>query len=519
MKKRGQLPNVQTFTVIFRGCSRSQHPKLAVAEAVKLYNVLLTDRRLQPNSIHLNAVLNVCARAGDLDSLFLVANTLNDSTRAATPYTYTTIFNALRHHALGDRTAAADRDNNLSSEQHLANLQKTVDRARNIWVEVVEKWQAGKLVVDEELVCSMGRVQLLSPRRDQKRQVLDLLQQTMNLPNLSLSASDATDSSSTPAAAQSGFVKPGRNTLALILTTLASSKLTSVGMKYWSLLTTQHGVVPDADNYIRLLGMLKVAKASANASLAVSSLPDPASMGPKPYRIAMETCVRDNINPNVMENATSILQSMLVALKVPDLLTLRLYLRVALVSHHSFRKLPDDAAGKRAYGTQLTTALGHLWEPYKSAHYQYFKATPAPSTRTEQAILYNDKREVIALARHMFSAFNKVINEKMMPDQELKELRKVGAKINKEIQRFYEDREDIEPNLGKSSRAASNRRQPNADKLKSTAAHAKAQSASRHASDSSLADFEDDFINSSDLRQGGDFVWKTDRPPKDTPTQ
>ena len=102
MKKRGQLPNVQTFTVLFRGCARSQHPKLAVAEAVKHYNMLMADKRLQPNSIHLNAVLNVCARAGDLDSMFLIADTVNDSTRAPTAYTYTTILNALRHHAIGE---------------------------------------------------------------------------------------------------------------------------------------------------------------------------------------------------------------------------------------------------------------------------------------------------------------------------------------------------------------------------------------------------------------------------------
>lgn len=495
MKKRSQLPNVQTFTIIFRGLSKSQHPKLAVAEAVKLYNVLLADRRLQPNSIHLNAVLSVCSRANDLDSLFLIANTLNDSTRAATPYTYTTILNALRHHALKENAAS----DTLSEEQTATNLQRTVDRARSIWVEVIEKWQAGKLLIDEELVCAMGRVQLLSPKREQKRQVLDLLTQTMNIPNLTLPSPPAlTPHTSGPI--------PGRNTLALILTTLASAKLTSAGMKYWSLLTSTYNIHPDPDNYLRLLGMLKVAKASASSSTAVSTLPEtsPIHTSPKPYRIAMETCVRDNINNNVTTHSTAILNHMLARLDVPDLHTLRLYLRVALVSHYAFRKNPNQDAGKASYGTQLTTALGNLWEPYKKTHYHYFKATPTPNTKTEKAILYNNQREVIALARHMFSAFNKVINEKMLPDAELKDLRRVGAKINKEIVKFYEDREQIEPNLKKFTKAKfdNNRANYNTGDYEKPSVR----------NDDGDFFYEEDPLESGDLRQGGDFVWRTTRP-------
>lgn len=460
MKKRGQLPNVQTFTVIFRGCAKSQHPKAAVAEAVKHYNILMADKRIQPNSIHLNAVLNVCAKAGDLDSMFLIANTVNDSTRAPTAYTYTTILNALRHNALKEIK-------DLPYEQQSANLQKVVDRAKGLWMEVMDKWKQGRLVIDEELVCCLGRVLLLAPKREDKREVLDLLQQTMNIPNLaktigSNAAQDpdmqniaVTGSSKAIASSKAVYAIPSRNTLALLLTTVASSKLTTVGIKYWNLMVRHYGIVPDNDNWLRMFGMLKVAKASAHAASILEILPAE-FLDPKPYRIAMETCVRDNINTNAIENSTAILKSMESRLDVPDIHTLRLYLRVALVSHYHFRtraQKGDEKGAKREYGVQITTALARLWEPYKKVHYHYFKATPKPTSKKDEGILYNDKREVIALARLMFSAFNKVVNESMLPEKDLRELRPVGAKINREIQAFYSNREQVEPKLRRQSDA------------------------------------------------------------------
>lgn len=489
MKKRGQLPNVQTFTIIFRGCAKSQHPKAAVAEAVKHYNMLMADKRIQPNSTHLNAVLNVCAKAGDLDSMFLIANTANDSTRAPTAYTYTTILNALRHSAMRDIKE-------LAYEQQSANLQKVVDQAKSLWMEVMDKWKQGRIVIDEELVCSMGRVLLLAPKREDKRDVLDLLQQTMNVPNLTktLGSDPFQDpdmqniavkgASKAATSSKAVYAIPSRNTLALLLKTLASSNLTTVGIKYWNLMVRHYGIVPDNDNWLRMFGMLKVAKASAHAASIITILPDE-FLDAKPYQIAMETCVRDNINENAIENSTAILNSMMDRLDVPDIYTLRLYLRVALVSHYRLRtkaQKGDEQGAKREYGIQITTALARLWDPYKKVHYHYFKATPSPNNKKDEGILYNDKREVIALARLMFSAFNKVVNEGMLPEKDLRELRPVGAKINREIQAFYSTREQTEPKL---------RRTTDAEQV--------------------VEDEAPDGAHEGARRQGGDFVWDTTR--------
>ncbi|KYK56727.1 pentatricopeptide repeat protein [Drechmeria coniospora] len=491
MKKRGQLPNMQTFTIIFRGCARSQHPKAAVAEAVKHYNMLMADKRLQPNSIHLNAVLNVCARAGDLDSMFLIADSVNDSTRAPTSYTYTTILNALRHSMLKEIK-------DLTSEQQAANVEKTVSRAKGLWAEVVDKWGRGRLTIDEELVCSMGRVLLLPSTRQGKREVLDLLQQTMGIPNLTktlgsnMAQEEDTRTIAAPGSKGSNAV-PGRNTLALVLTTLASARLTTIGIKYWNLLVRNYGIVPDQDNWLRMLGMLKCAKASAHAAAILDIMPDE-YVDAKSYGIAMETCVRDNINPNAIQNSAAILDSMMNRLPVPDVHALRLFLRVALVSHFHLRaksKNGDEVAAKREYGIQITTALARLWEPYKKVHYHYFKATPRPSDAKEDRALYNCKREVVSIARLMFSAFNKVINERMLPEKNLRELRPIGAKINREIQRFYSNREETEPKLCATSKEG-------------------------HSSEAMEEEHDD--AEKFQFRPGGDFVWGTSRgPPRTSP--
>jgi hypothetical protein len=496
MKKRAQLPSVRTFTILFRGLAKSKHPKLAVAEAVKHYNILMNDTRLEPNSIHLNAVLNVCAKAGDLDSMFLIADTINESTRAPSAYTYTVIFNALRHSA--DVEA---RD--LSNTERYANVKKAVHQGKNLWPEIMQKWKAGKLVIDEQLVCAMGRLLLRSPDEADKKLVFSFMEQSMSIPNLmERSAPEAFQDEAMRGIAVSGpskpvphtknavFAVPGRNTLAMVLTAASSIKQTTSGIKYWNLLVRHYGVIPDKDTWVRMFGMLRIAHASTHAAEVLELVPDE-YMNPKIFSVAMETCVDDNINDKAVANSVKVLQAMIQKLTIPDLQTLRLHLRVALVAHRRFRsqaKDGDSAEAKRQYGVQITEALARLWEPYKKLHYHYFKSSK-PKDKGEAAILYNDKREVIALARQMYSAFNKVINEQMLPEEDLKELRPVGAKINREIQLFYANREAMEPKL----------------RTKSEEEFADLQQEPTQSTVESTEEKED----TKQARQGKGFVWNT----------
>ncbi|KAM5345525.1 hypothetical protein ACJ41O_011386 [Fusarium nematophilum] len=453
MKKRAQLPNLQTYTIMFRGFSKSQHPKLAVSEAVKHYHKLLKDSRLEPNSIHLNAVLNVCNRAGDLDSMFAIADTINDSTRSPTAYTYTTIINALRFNAMADIKDTQD----LPTEQRAANLENAIRRGKAVWEEAMSKWRKGRLVIDEEMVCAMGRLMLLAPRNSDKREVLDLLEQTMNIPNLhsptgkSINFQRPVDSNDAQVARKDddgSYVTPGRNTLALVLTILASARLRAVGIKYWNLLVREFKIVPDLDAWMRLQGLLKVSKASLYATSILPIIPDE-YINPRFYRMAMEACVRNNINQSVIKDANRALDSMMERLELPDPHALRLYLRVAQVSHYHLRRRSqagNDSAARREYGLQITEALARLWEPYLKLQNHFFNEVEA-KTESEKKILYNDKREVIALARIMYSSFNMVIQQKMIPEDDLKEIRPIGGRINREIHNFYSNREEHEPKL------------------------------------------------------------------------
>ncbi|KAF4971237.1 hypothetical protein FZEAL_9896, partial [Fusarium zealandicum] len=451
MKKRAQLPNLQTYTIMFRGFAKSQHPKLAVSEAIKQYQKLLKDTRLEPNSIHLNSVLNVCGRAGDLDSMFSIVDTINESTRSPTAYTYTTIINALRFHVQSEIK-------DLPLEQQNANLENAIRRGKTVWEEAVYKWRQGRLVIDEPLVCAMGRLLLLAPDRVVKREVLDVLEQAMNIPNISKMKPD--DSASVPSSKPSEpprlvhkdgrgiYATPDRNTLSLILTTLASSRMSTIGIKYWNLLVREYKIVPDLDSWMRLFGMLKMARASAHASEIVEMIPDE-YLNPRFYHMAMEACVRDNININTIKNANRALESMQKRLPLPDPHTMRLYLRAVQVSHYHLRSQAnqgDVAGAKRAYGLQISDALERLWVPYEALHKHYFTEVVGESEK-DRGLRYNSKREVIALARIMYGSFNKVLQQKMLPPQDLHRYHQIGGRINRQIGEFYANREETEPNL------------------------------------------------------------------------
>lgn len=496
MKRRGQSPNAQTYTILFNGFAHHKHPKVAVGEAFKHYNLLLEDRRLQPNSTHMNALMHVCSQAGDLESMFHIINTADEKTRAPTAFTYTIVLNALRHAASKDAAS-------LSDSQRNQNLIVAVDRGKAIWPEVISKWSTGKTQVDEALVCSMGRLLLMSPRKDDKLQVASLLKQTMNLPDFTLKTGSSPSSTTVEPSTGGVFVTPGTNALSLILKAMATTNLTTAGLEYWRHLVDRTGIVPDSDCWMRLFGMLKVGRSSATAASLIAQVPSDA-VNPRMYRIAMEACVRDNINENVLVNARAVLTAMLASCKdEPDLHTLRLYLHTALVSHSRFRAQTDapkentqvskEKDAKRQYALQITSAIDDLWEPYKRAHYRYFKGLPASATGPAPQIIYNEQREVIALARAMFSAYSKVVHEDMLSAEELAPLKPVGAKINREIQAFYNFKDDADVELPSLAEATAKRGN------KSTRKHFKTgrenESAPRR--------------KPLPLRQGGDFVWDT----------
>ncbi|KAI0115946.1 hypothetical protein GGR51DRAFT_502664 [Nemania sp. FL0031] len=422
MKKRAQQPNAQTFTIIFRGCSRSEHPKLAVAEAVKLYQNMLSVGRIKPNTIHLNAVLQVCAKVGDLDSMFNILNSSDDPLRSPNNLTYTTILNALRMKADKD-PADNDPAGRLEDKEVRQEKQNAIKRAKAIWEEVISRWRTGSLIIDEELVCAMGRVLLMGQYEDIDS-IEGLIEQTMFIPranNKGLPRKEGSENASltgsksvikAPGAPAISHALPGNNSLSMILEALEKTRRTTKAIKYWNMFTLHYNVVPDADNWTRALRVFQCGKNSGRAATTLQNMPND-MVTHKHIRFAMKACLRDNLNKSAFNNATAILNTMGKTPGIPDVLSLRTYLQVAHASKRSF----DDEV-KRDYrgamdkwAKNLAMAVEHLFGPYQTVAKKYL--TGAPTTKDPKILerAQTAKIEVIALARKMCAAYDILLNE------------------------------------------------------------------------------------------------------------
>lgn len=493
MKKRAQLPNAQTFTIIFRGCANSAHAKLAVAESVKLYNNMISVGRIKPNTVHLNAVLQVCARADDLESMFSILQSSDDPIRAPNNQTYTTILNALRANADKKPTAHVD-EKDIQEEKEGA-----IRRSKAIWEEVIKKWKSGSIIIDEELVCAMGRVLLMGGYLDADA-IEGLIEQTMMISKADEKASlqpeatkgtkrtkgtketketEATkptrasivpvvptrSTTKAPGAPATTHALPGNNSLSLILTAVEKTGKTTKATKYWNIFTLHYHVVPDPDNWFRLLKVYLRGKNSGRAAASLQAMPRE-HMLKWHVQYAMKTCLRDNLNRSALDNAAEILKVMKEKLSFPDVDTLRLYLRLAHASKRSF-----DEEAKRDYdgamstwATKLSTVLQNLWVPYQilarkcnsggrknknqhavQAEVPYQARSKGPSTERPNQVLeavQSDefKAKLVDLARKMVAAYDILINGNVTDStMDMKTLKTRRDSINAFVMAHFEE--------------------------------------------------------------------------------
>lgn len=177
MKKRSQVPDARTYTILFNGCATQQSAPESLGKVISIYHSMLTDRSpVKPNTIHMNAILKMCARSQNMDAMFAIADQLPPrGVRAPNNLTYTTILNALRIYAVNDLRST------LTDEQKESNRRKAMLDARRLWHDVSSRWRQGDLWIDEELVCAMGRILLLGGARDHD-DIMSLVEQSMNIP-------------------------------------------------------------------------------------------------------------------------------------------------------------------------------------------------------------------------------------------------------------------------------------------------------------------------------------------------
>ncbi|KAK3357191.1 hypothetical protein B0T25DRAFT_538508 [Lasiosphaeria hispida] len=454
MKKRAQLPDARTYTIIFRGCAESVHPKLAVSEAVRIYSTLMANERIKPTTIHLNAVLEVCARAGDLDSMFTIAQTANNALRSPNSQTYTIILNGLRH------KPDVSRREGLSEEQVEMNNSHALEKARAIWDDIILRWKNAKLVIDEELVCAMGRLLMGGDRKD-KDSILELLEQTMALPRLDKGAIAGSVNTTTaapkaphprsPTASSAIHPKPSRNTLSLIMMSLQGTKKTSLAPKYWEHLTKVHSVEPDKDNYNKYLKVLQVGRASEKMANTIVAMP-PAFFSPMTFRTGFSTCIHDELSPHAFQNACRIFDVMITKTRYPDPLAMRLFLQSARgnVRHHYEKHPKDEQAAKLSLGRQIVAGVDRLWQPFRILMSSFsYPEQPAKSPQGAWQMAERDVAEAMATARRIIAAMDKVTFEGMADEEICKILKSRRAILNRLVERYYEKEQNMAEKLGK----------------------------------------------------------------------
>lgn len=408
---------------------------------------------VKPSIIHINAVLKVCARCGDIDALFGVAAKLpTHGAGAPDNRTFTTILNAIRTDAW--RRMDDDTSEEKDGRRHRASMQ-----GRRMWGEIIKRWEKGDIVIDEELVCSMGRLLLIADSERNCRDILSLVAQTMGIQQpQSLSEISPRESSEMEApedtstgsgremlrppspsepdadsdelpddipgsefhplseknSKRTHFAQAGRNTLSMVLDACIRLRAIPAAQDYWGLLTDPdgpHNITPDSENYHMFLRLLRVQRASRLALELVRDMrrgpfgSEPIELEPKTFRIALSACVRDVKNPNVLETADALARMMIDVLPHADVKCLELYLHVAMSRATDWMALMSVLRGS-VLGLRNLRSL-HLF------------ATSGEISKSEA------RSDTVSLGRKLVSAFDITIanSNGLMSEQDLSHCR------------------------------------------------------------------------------------------------
>ncbi|KAF2211009.1 hypothetical protein CERZMDRAFT_44216 [Cercospora zeae-maydis SCOH1-5] len=365
MKKRGQFPDSYTYMRLLTGLSESKNE---VAKIVSIFHGMCSpSSRVKPNTSHTNAALRACSLAGDMDAMWGIVSRMPErGANAPDAKIYTTILQAIKHNAFGDGPDAS---------LMTAFRQEAVNEGRRIWQEVISKWREGALVLDEDLVVAMAGLLLMSNRMQDRDNVFDLIHQTTGLERQIAPLSskerrtehvpvekgldedgqtaplddydDFTPSPSsnafkpvTPAVRSDKSKRPqplvrvraGNGILAMLIRACDVLRTPKAMNSYWDILTSApHNVKPDPANLQLLFRALRANRSSSRSSHVLQRLHNQIGIEPHPltYVMAMDICVRDRNNPNVVDIATGIVDDMEKNLFPLNMETLKLYVKLA----------------------------------------------------------------------------------------------------------------------------------------------------------------------------------------------
>ncbi|KAF1983664.1 hypothetical protein K402DRAFT_456397 [Aulographum hederae CBS 113979] len=353
MKKRAQKPDSVTYIIALRGLADNALYPQSVERALSIYNSMFNPNSpLPPRIAHSNAALKVCARAGNTDAMWGIVGRLPE-TGPASPdsITFTTILNVIRGKLISAQAAAASQNGKKESPkpemsdeeadwkdqgEHDGAVVESLMDARRVWANVVRGWQSGQLTLDERLVSTMGRILLFAPENAEVEDVFDLLEESMNIPNLQnqkhlkppaaqkkegrtphqdelISKETALFSplkSNVDPTASPGqsirYATPTPNTISVIMEACLRLRNKKLAVAYWDLLTgPDFNVVPDADNLHALLRILRHAHASSEAITYVREFVEQRKLplSRTIIKILMPTCSRNRRSPHAVGDA------------------------------------------------------------------------------------------------------------------------------------------------------------------------------------------------------------------------
>ncbi|KAF2431205.1 hypothetical protein EJ08DRAFT_191362 [Tothia fuscella] len=360
MKKRAQFPDAVTYTIIFRGLAKATEIENQVSKAIALYHGMsISGAKIPPNIIHTNAAINICARAHDMTALWSIVSAIPESgANSANEKTYTIIFNALK----ADAELKPTEFDRKTGRAIVA--ESTLLQARQLWAEIIRRWQAGELLVDDDLACSIGRLLLIGGRPQDWDDVLSLVEQTMNIRRQTsplrsgltgfegdefeplllgnaprkatkeLGLDAGMEFAPTRYRSNPSYVRPTKAVLSLVMEACEKMVLKKAAGEYWRLFTKDPDwpITPDSANCHTYLRILRTARASTESVAFIRNEMSHLPAEYRTYRIAMSTCVRNIMSPSVMLEAGELMDMMIKNLGRLDIRACIMWMELGLTS-------------------------------------------------------------------------------------------------------------------------------------------------------------------------------------------